>query len=184
MVIRIKNLWVDTSKMGMEFIDNNIWVRRQSLLKSNYSMSRKIWNKKVFGFLCSLILGQNHKFLMSLEFSHSSTTWPCNSSPRPSTEALTWCNGESWPTLPSWAPSRRLSWFSLSRGADVGGLDTIACKPSYHVISLLYTSKNYSGVILGFKITFCVTISFFSVFSCEATLDNTQNVPNSLTIPL
>ena len=66
MVIRIKNLWVDTSKMGMEFIDNNIWVRRQSLLKSNYSMSRKIWNKKVFGFLCSLILGQNHKFLLSL----------------------------------------------------------------------------------------------------------------------
>ena len=55
------------------------------------------------------------------------------------------------------------SWLSCVTRGRCGGLVTRACKPCYHVISLLYTSKTYSGVIPSFLFTFCVTIHYVSV---------------------
>ena len=88
-----------------------------------------------------------------------------------------WCrfgHTETW-TFKETAWCKNWNEVAMSRGADVGGLDTTACKPSYHVNSLLYTSKNYSGVILGFLITFCVTISFFSVCYIICKINKSQS---------
>ena len=70
---------------------------------------------------------------------------------------------------------QKLEWSRHVTRGRCWGADATACKPSYHVNSLLYTSKNYSGVILGFLITFCVTISFFSVCYIICKINKSQS---------
>ena len=52
---------------------------------------------------------------------------------------------------------------AMSRGGEGWGLVTRAYHPCYRVLSLLYSSKAYSGINPGFLITYCVTNHYINV---------------------
>ena len=64
----------------------------------------------------------------------------------------------------------------VSRGADEGVLFIRAYNPCYRVLSLLYTSKAYSGVIPSFLITFCVTNHYISVCFINYSINKSHKI--------
>ena len=65
---------------------------------------------------------------------------------------------------------------AMSRGGEGGGLVIRAYNPCYRVLSLLYTSKAYSGVIPSFLITFCVTNHYISVCFINYSINKSHKI--------